>query len=136
MSYRDDWPAAVQDFTDGAGVDVILDVMGAEYLEPNLSSLATGGRLVVIGLQGGRRGTLDLGVLLRKRGHVIATNLRGRPVAEKAEICARVEREVWPLITDGTIQPAPQRTFPLAAAADAHRHLESGNSLGKIVLVP
>ena len=91
VSYHDDWPAAIQEFTDGEGVDVILDVIGARYLEPNVTALAAGGRLVVIGLQGGGRGTLDLGLLLRKRGHVIATSLRGRPVAEKSEICALVE---------------------------------------------
>ena len=135
VSYRDDWSTAVAAFTDGQGVDVILDVMGARYLEPNVGALATGGRLVVIGLQGGQRGTLDLGLLLRKRGHVIATNLRGRPVAEKSEICALVEREVWPLITSGAIRPAPITTFPLAEAAAAHRRLESGDNLGKIVLV-
>ena len=134
VSYRDDWVAAGQDFTGGDGMDVILDVIGAKYLEPNVASLATGGRLVVIGLQGGRAGTLDLGLLLRKRGHVIATNLRGRPVAEKSEICALVEREVWPLVADGTITPTPQTTFPLADAAAAHRQLESGDNLGKIVL--
>ena len=85
ISYRDDWPAAVSARDRRAGVDVILDVMGAEYLEPNVGCLATGGRLVVIGLQGGRQGTLDLGRCCRKRGHVIATNLRGRPVAEKSD---------------------------------------------------
>lgn len=135
LSYREDWPAAVQDATDGAGVDVILDVMGAKYLEPNVASLAAGGRLVIIGMQGGRRGTLDLGLLLRKRGHVIATSLRGRPTAEKSEICAFVEREVWPLITEGTIKPTRHTTFPLADAADAHRLLESGDNVGKIILV-
>ncbi len=134
VSYRGDWPAAMQEFTEGRGVDVILDVVGAKYLEPNVASLATGGRLVVIGLQGGGRGTLDLGLLLRKRGHVIATNLRGRPVAEKSEICALVESTVWPLLATGAIRPAPQTTFPLADAAAAHRHLESGDNLGKVVL--
>lgn len=135
LSYREDWPAAVSRATDGEGVDVILDVMGAKYLEPNVTSLATGGRLVVIGMQGGRQGTLDLGLLLRKRGHVIATSLRGRPAAEKSEICAFVEREVWPLITSGRITPTRQTTFPLADAADAHRLLESGDNVGKIILV-
>lgn len=134
VSYHDDWPAAIHDFTDGNGVDVILDVIGARYLEPNVTALASGGRLVVIGLQGGGRGTLDLGLLLRKRGHVIATSLRGRPVAEKSEICALVESTVWPLLAAGTIKPSPHTTFPLADAAAAHRHLESGDNLGKIIL--
>ena len=89
---------------------------------------------MVIGLQGGRRGTLDLGTLLQKRGHVIATNLRGRPVPEKSEICATVEATVWPLLTSGVIRPAPQTVFPLGDAAAAHRRLESGDSVGKIIL--
>jgi putative PIG3 family NAD(P)H quinone oxidoreductase len=134
ISYRDDWSEAVADLTNGAGVDVILDVMGAKYLEPNVAALGVGGRLVVIGLQGGRRGTLDLGALLRKRGHVIATNLRGRSVAEKSTICAMVEAEVWPLISRGVIKPPPQTVFPLEQAAEAHRRLESGDNLGKIIL--
>ena len=133
VSYREDWPAAVAAWADG-GVDVILDVVGAEYLESNVGCLATGGRLVVIGLQGGRRGTLDLGMLLQKRGHVIATNLRGRPVPEKSEICATVEATVWPMLTSGVIRPAPQTVFPLGDAAAAHRRLESGDSVGKIIL--
>jgi len=133
-SYRDDWAAAVASFTDDRGVDVILDNMGAAYLEPNVASLAIGGRLVVIGLQGGRQGTVDLGRLLTRRAQVMATSLRARPVAEKAEICRQVVQTVWPLITSGTIKPAPQTRFPLAATADAHRHLDSGGHLGKIVL--
>jgi putative PIG3 family NAD(P)H quinone oxidoreductase len=134
ISYRDDWVAAVRDATDGAGVDVILDVMGASYLEANVGCLAVGGRLMIIGLQGGRKGTLDVGTLLRLRGHVIATSLRGRPVAEKTQICAAVEAEVWPLLASGAIKPAPQTRFPLSDAAAAHRRLESGDNLGKIVL--
>ena len=133
VSYLQDWPAAVADWADD-GVDVILDVVGAKYLESNVGCLATGGRLVVIGLQGGRQGTLDLGMLLQKRGHVIATNLRSRPVSEKSEICATVEATVWPLLTSGVIKPAPQTVFPLRDAAAAHRRLESGDNLGKIIL--
>ena len=124
----------LRDATDGHGADVILDNMGAKYLSRNVDTLATAGRLVIIGLQGGRKGTLDVGALLRLGGHVIATSLRGRPVAEKAEICAAVEAEVWPLLASGAIEPAPQTRFPLADAAAAHRRLESGDNLGKIVL--
>ena len=112
ISYRDDWIAAVRELSDGRGVDVILDVMGAKYLEQHVGLLATGGRLVVIGLQGGTKGTLDLGRLLRIRGRVIATTLRSRPVAEKAAICRRVEEAIWPLVGDGSIAPAPQTRFP------------------------
>lgn len=134
VSYSDDWVTAARDFTDGRGVDAILDPMGAKYLEQHVDLLALEGRLVVIGLQGGRRGTLDLGALLPKRGTVMATNLRSRPVAEKTDICALVVDQVWPRISAGAITPAPQTTFPLGDAAAAHRQLESGDNLGKIVL--
>lgn len=136
VAYDDDWVAAARTFTDGRGVDVILDPMGAQYLQQHVDLLALEGRLVVIGLQGGRRGTLDLGALLAKRGTVMATNLRSRPVAEKTQICDLVADSVWPRITDGEIVPAPQTTFPLAEASAAHRHLESGDNIGKVVLTP
>jgi NADPH:quinone reductase-like Zn-dependent oxidoreductase len=134
ISYREDWAGEVSRLTDGRGVDVILDVMGASYLEPNVGTLAVGGRLIVIGLQGGRKATLDLGRLLSIRGSVLATTLRSRPVAEKSAICCRVAETVWPLINSGRIRPAPQTTFPLAEAAAAHRHLESGDNIGKVIL--
>jgi putative PIG3 family NAD(P)H quinone oxidoreductase len=134
VDYHEDWPAEVAKLTSGHGADVILDVMGAAYLEPNVRTLATSGRLVVIGLQGGRKGTLDLGRLLTIRGSVLATTLRGRPVAEKTAICQRVAEVVWPLIASGQIKPARQTTFPLAEAAAAHRHLESGDNIGKVIL--
>ncbi len=135
IDYHDDWPAAVLAATDGRGVDVILDVMGAKYLEPNVASLAVGGRLVVIGLQGGRKGTLDLNRLLTRRATVTATSLRFRPVEQKAAICRIVRERVWPLVADGTIRPAPETRFPLEQVADAHRHLASGGNTGKVILV-
>ncbi len=134
ISYHDDWPESVSTLTEGHGADVILDVMGASYLEANVRTLASGGRLVVIGLQGGQKGTLNLGRLLAIRGSVLATTLRSRPVAEKSAICCRVVERVWPLINAGEIKPAPQTTFRLADAAAAHRHLESGDNIGKVVL--
>ncbi len=134
ISYRDDWPGSIASLTEDRGVDVILDVMGAAYLEANVGALAVGGRLVVIGLQGGRKGTLDLGRLLTKRGSVLATTLRTRPVAEKSAICCRVVERVWPLIDSGQIRPSPQTTYPLAEAAAAHRRLESGDNIGKVIL--
>ncbi|HLT61072.1 MAG TPA: NAD(P)H-quinone oxidoreductase, partial [Microlunatus sp.] len=134
LSYHDDWAAAIDAITGGAGVDVILDNMGAKYLEQHVRLLARDGRLVVIGLQGGRKGTLDLGRLLAGRGTVYATTLRSRSVEQKSAICARVVEAVWPMITDGRVRPAPQTTFPLVEAAAAHRLLESGDNLGKIVL--
>jgi len=135
IDYHDDWAAAVAEATGGRGADVILDVMGAKYLEPNVASLAVDGRLVVIGLQGGRKGTLDLNRLLSKRATVTATNLRFRPTAQKAAICAAVAERVWPLIRSGAIRPAPETRFALDEVAQAHRQLESGDNVGKVVLV-
>jgi putative PIG3 family NAD(P)H quinone oxidoreductase len=134
VSYRDDWVTAVRELSDGRGLDLILDVMGAKYLEQHIGLLATGGRLVVIGLQGGTKAPLDLGRLLRIRGRVIATTLRSRPVEEKAAICRRVEEAIWPLVGDGSIAPAPQTRFALTDVVAAHRQLESGDNLGKVVL--
>jgi putative PIG3 family NAD(P)H quinone oxidoreductase len=135
INYRDqDFVEEVQKATDGAGVDVILDNMGATYLSRNVQALATEGRLVVIGMQGGSKAELDLGVLLRKRGAVIATSLRARPVGEKAAICASVVEHVWPLVADGSVRTLVHTTLPLAEAAEAHRIMEAGDHIGKIVL--
>ncbi len=114
--------------------DVILDIIGAAYLKKNLDALAVGGRLVVIGMQGGRVGELDLGKLLAKRASVSAAGLRARPVDEKGAICAGVVRDVWPLIGAGAIRPVIEARMPMRDAADAHRLLESGEHIGKILL--
>lgn len=135
FDYHEDWAAAVAQATSGAGADVILDVMGAKYLEANVASLAMDGRLVVIGMQGGRKGTLDLNRLLTRRATVTATSLRFRPIAQKAAICAAVAQRVWPLISSGAIRPAPETRFALDDVAQAHRQLESGDNIGKVVLV-
>jgi len=134
IDYHDDWVDAVKGATDRVGVDVILDVIGAKYLESNVAALAADGRLVVIGMQGGQKGTLNLGQLLGKRGTVTATSLRGRPLEQKASICASVADRVWPLIEAGQIRLAPETRFPLDQVADAHRHLESGEHTGKVIL--
>ena len=135
ISYRDeDFVTAVADFTDGRGADVILDIMGASYLQRNVTALAPGGRLVIIGLQGGARAELDINAMLRKRASVHATSLRSRPVAEKAAIVASVRDEVWPLISSGLIRPVIETTLPLADAAQAHRLMETGAYVGKILL--
>jgi NADPH:quinone reductase-like Zn-dependent oxidoreductase len=110
--------------------------MGAKYLDANTGALRPDGRLVVIGLQGGRKATIDLGALLAKRGTVLATSLRGRPTAQKAEICRIVAERVWPLFASGRIVPAPETRMPLTDVVEAHRKLESGSNIGKIVLVP
>jgi NADPH:quinone reductase-like Zn-dependent oxidoreductase len=108
--------------------------MGAAYLGRNVDALATEGRLVVIGMQGGTKGELDLGQLMRKRGAVIATTLRARPVEGKAAICAAVVQHVWPLVVDGTVRPIIGARVPMAEAGRAHTLMESGESSGKILL--
>ena len=120
--------------TDGYGADVILDVVGAKYLQRNVDALAANGRVVVIGLQGGRKGELDLGVLLAKRGAVIATSLRARPAREKATIVKAVREHVWPLVEQGRVRPIVQERLPLNRAADAHRILEASDHIGKVLL--
>ncbi|NUP38313.1 MAG: NAD(P)H-quinone oxidoreductase [Streptomyces sp.] len=126
-----------QDFVEqlgGRGADVILDVVGAKYLDRNLDALALNGRLVVIGMQGGVKAELNLAKLLAKRAAVIATSLRARPAEEKAAIVAAVREHVWPLIEAGTVRPVVDRTLPLADAAGAHRLMESSEHVGKILL--
>lgn len=115
--------------------DVILDIVGGPYLARNLASLRTGGRLVVIGLQGGRRGELDLGVLMAKRATIAATTLRARPLDEKAKIVRGVRDEVWPLIGKGAIRPVIHTRVPMADAAEAHRIVGASTHVGKVLLV-
>ncbi|MDG4806787.1 NAD(P)H-quinone oxidoreductase [Micromonospora sp. WMMD1120] len=135
IDYREqDFVEEVQRVTDGRGVDVILDIMGGSYLGRNVAALATGGRLVVIGMQGGRRAELDLGALLTKRASVMATSLRSRPLAEKAEIVQGVRDEVWPLVEAGRIRPIVDRRLPMTEAAEAHRLVESNDHFGKVLL--
>ena len=135
INYRtEDFVEVVREATGGRGVDVILDNMGAAYLSRNLEALASNGRLVVIGLQGGRKAELDLGTLSMKRAAILATTLRHRPPEEKAAIVRSVRDHVWPLLVDGRIEPVVDRVLPLAAAADAHRIMEAGHHVGKIVL--
>jgi putative PIG3 family NAD(P)H quinone oxidoreductase len=136
ISYREeDFTAVVRDVTGGRGVDVILDMVGANYLARNIEALAAGGRLAIIGLQGGARAELDLGTLLRKRASVHATTLRARPAAEKAAIVAAVREHVWPLIESGEVRPVIDRAVPMPEAARAHQVLEDGVQIGKVLLV-
>jgi putative PIG3 family NAD(P)H quinone oxidoreductase len=135
ISYRErDFVEVTKQATEGRGADVILDNMGAKYLDRNIDALATEGRLVIIGMQGGSKGELDIGKLLRKRGAVIATTLRARPPEEKAAICAAVAEHVWPLVADGTVKPVVHTTLPLDQASEAHRLMEAGDHVGKILL--
>ncbi len=131
---QSDFADEVNTITQGKGVDVILDVMGAKYLQSNVASLAANGRLVVIGLQGGTKGEIDLNRLLSKRAAVLATSLRMRPVAEKAAIIDSVREHLWPLIESGTIKLVIDHYFPIEQIAQAHERMEASQHIGKIVL--
>lgn len=132
--HEEDFAARVAEETGGRGVDVILDNMGAAYLDRNVRALATSGRLVVIGLQGGRRAELDLGALLAKRAAVLATTLRARTATEKATIVAAVREHVWPLLAAGGLEVVVEHTVPVAEAARAHELMDDQDHVGKIVL--
>jgi putative PIG3 family NAD(P)H quinone oxidoreductase len=135
IDYRaEDFVRRVRAETEGAGADVILDNMGAAYLPRNVEALAVGGRLVVIGMQGGRVGELDLGMLMAKRATVAAASLRARPVPEKAEIVAAVGASLWPAIEAGEIRLVVDQVLPIERAADAHRRVEASEHIGKVVL--
>lgn len=137
INYRDeDFVEVVRAATGGAGADVVLDNMGARYLGRNVDLLADEGRLVIIGMQGGAKGELDIGRLLSKRGAVIATALRSRSVEGKTRICASVVEHVWPLVADGAVRPVVSATLPLDQVAEAHRMIESGEAVGKVLLTP
>ena len=132
--HEQDFVQVVREATDGHGADVVLDNMGAKYLARNVDVLALEGRLVVIGMQGGSKAELDINALLRKRGAVIATSLRSRPVEGKSAICDGVVEHVWPLVAEGTVRPIVHTTMPLAEVRAAHELMESGAHTGKILL--
>jgi putative PIG3 family NAD(P)H quinone oxidoreductase len=137
IDYRsDDFVAVTRDFTDGHGADVVLDIIGAKYLGPNVEVLATNGRIATIGMQGGSKGELDLGALMRKRGSISATTLRARPIEEKSKIVKGVRERVWPLVEAGAILPIIDTTMPMSEAREAHRRMEASDHLGKILLLP
>ncbi|HEX9833649.1 MAG TPA: NAD(P)H-quinone oxidoreductase [Mycobacterium sp.] len=138
VGHRDeDFVERIRAESGGAGADVILDIMGAAYLERNVDALAPDGRLVIIGMQGGMKAELNIGKLLGKRAGVIATALRSRPVSgpgSKGEIVAEVVANVWPMIADGRVHPIIGAEFGIEQAGAAHELLESGEVAGKIVL--
>lgn len=136
FNYRTtDFVEAVKRFTDGRGVDLILDIMGGSYLPRNLAALAVDGRLVQIGLMEASQATLDLRSVMGRRLTITGSTLRPRSVREKGDIAARVEAEVWPLVAEGRLRPVIHQTFPLGRAAEAHRVMESSAHVGKLVLV-
>ena len=138
ICYRDeDFVERMREVTDGAGADVVFDIMGAAYLDRNLSALAADGQLVIIGMQGGVKAELNIGALIGKRLSVIGTSLRGRPldgVHGKSRIVDAVVNSVWPMVERGAVRPVIGARFPVEAAVDAHRALESGDVAGKIIL--
>ncbi|WP_121748067.1 NAD(P)H-quinone oxidoreductase [Streptomyces sp. E2N166] len=139
INYREqDFVAEVKEATGGAGADVILDNMGAKYLDRNVRALAVNGRLAIIGMQGGRKGELDIGTLLAKRAAVSATSLRARPLEEKAAIVAAVREHVWPLLGGGSgarVRPIVDRELPMSDAPAAHRVVEESGHIGKVLLI-
>jgi putative PIG3 family NAD(P)H quinone oxidoreductase len=140
VDYREqDFVEVVREATDGHGADVVLDIIGAKYLARNVDVLATGGRLVGIGMQGGSKAELDLGKLMRKRASVAATTLRSRPATGhggKAEIVAAVRHDVWPDVERGVVRPIVDRRLPMSRAGEAHALLESSGAIGKVLLLP
>ncbi|AIR99472.1 NAD(P)H-quinone oxidoreductase [Streptomyces glaucescens] len=136
INYREqDFVAEIREATGGAGADVILDNMGAKYLDRNVRALAVNGRLAIIGMQGGVKGELNIGALLAKRAAITATSLRARPLAEKASIVAAVREHVWPLFGGGRIRPVVDREVPMSEAPAGHRLLEESGHIGKVLLV-
>lgn len=130
-----------QDFVEvlrqeAGGADVVLDVIGAKYLARNLDVLNHGGRLSIIGLQGGRKAEIDLGAMLAKRVAVLAASLRARPLAEKGVIVRSVVEHVWPLVAEGRVRPIIHATYPLADAALAHQTMDDSTHIGKLLLLP
>ncbi|MUM17980.1 NAD(P)H-quinone oxidoreductase [Mycobacterium sp. CBMA271] len=138
INYRDaDFVQAVHSFTGGTGTDLILDIMGAKYLDRNIDALGNDGHLIIIGMQGGVVAELNIAKLIAKRGSITATTLRGRPVdgpAGKAAIVASVTQNLWPLIEGNKVRPVVGAEIPISQAAKAHRMLESGGVVGKILL--
>lgn len=135
INYRsEDFAAALRDWTGGVGVDVILDMVGGEYFPRNIESLAVGGRLVVIAFLRGTKAQVDLSVILRRRLTVTGSALRTRSVADKGEMAMTLHREVWPLLDAGAVRPVIYATFPLEEAAQAHRTMEQGHHIGKLML--
>jgi len=137
INYRTaDFVQVTREFTGAKGVDVILDIVGGDYLQKNIECLAMHGRLIQIGLLGGSRAEINLRPLMQKRLTLTGSTLRTRSVAEKGAIARELEARVWPLLASRQVAPLIDRTLPLGDAAEAHRLLESGEVIGKIVLVP
>jgi putative PIG3 family NAD(P)H quinone oxidoreductase len=135
FNYREsDFVAAVKEATNGRGVDLVLDMVGGDYVARNIEALAVEGRLVQIGLLGGYRAQVNLIALMQRRVTLTGSTLRARSVAEKAAIAAALRQHVWPLLESGAVKPVIYKTFPLRAAAEAHRVMDASEHIGKLVL--
>jgi putative PIG3 family NAD(P)H quinone oxidoreductase len=135
INYREeDFVAAVKAATDGAGVNLILDMVGGDYIQRNISALAADGRLVSIAFLGGSKMEVNLMPMMLKRLTLTGSTLRPRPIAFKAAIARSLAEKVWPLIESGRVRPVLHGSFPLDQAAEAHRLMESSKHIGKIVL--
>ena len=136
INYRDtDFVAAIRDATGGRGVDVILDMVGGEYVQRNIDALGLEGRLVQISTLGGARAQINMASVMRCRLTITGSTLRVRSIAEKGAIAKALGEHVWPLLESGAVRPLVHATFPLRAAAEAHRLMESSRHIGKLVLV-
>jgi putative PIG3 family NAD(P)H quinone oxidoreductase len=137
INYKtEDFVAAARQYTEGAGVDVILDMVGGDYIQRGLELLAHGGRLVMLAQKKGSKVEVDLGLIQAKHLCLTGSRLRPRPIPEKGRLVAAVRKAVWPLIECGDVKPIIDSTFPLRAAADAHRRMHSGEHIGKVLLIP
>lgn len=137
INYRtDDFLEVALKMTNGRGVDIIIDIIGGEYLPKEVQLLAHGGRLMIINLRGGKVAEIDFGHIHSKHLTITGARLRPRSIAEKSAICRSLENQIWPKFEDKVITPETYAVFPFAKAADAHRLMESSNHIGKILLKP
>jgi NADPH2:quinone reductase len=136
INYRtEDWAAVIREFTEKKGVDLILDMVGARYMQKNINSLAMDGRIVVIGFLGGSKAEIDFSRVMVRRQTITGSTLRPQSDSAKSEIAAALKANVWPILDNGTVKPIIHQTFPLSKAADAHALMESSEHIGKIMLV-
>ena len=136
INYHDaDFVSIARELTDGRGVDVVLDMVGGAYFPRNIETLAIEGRLVEIATLHGAKSELNIQTIMQRRLTITGSTLRARPVADKGAIAAAVRQHVWPLLESGDVKPIVYATFPLRDAAAAHRIMESGVHIGKLVLV-
>jgi putative PIG3 family NAD(P)H quinone oxidoreductase len=131
---REDFVAVIAQETNGAGVDVILEMVGGDYLARDMTALAFGGRVAIIALKQGSKPAFDFSVCQRKDARMMGSRLRPRPIADKSRLIAAVRKAVWPLIEDGKVKPVIDRTFAFKDVAQAHAYLESGAHIGKVLL--